>query len=77
MGKIAHLTAFRLVQYIVQHHLLQSGNLNDFLSNLSFVKGVNGHNYESINNRRKQRNRKGHGEVSGEEKYRDICCREK
>ena len=30
----------------VQHRSLQSGNLSDFLSNLNFVKGFNGHNYE-------------------------------
>ena len=32
----------------VQHRSLQSGDLNDFLSSLNFVKGFNGHNYMNI-----------------------------
>ena len=44
MDKIAHLTAFLFGEVYSQS--LQSGNLNDFLSNFGFVKAVNGHKYE-------------------------------
>ena len=34
---------FALGSACVQHRSLQSGNLNDFFSNLGFVKGFNGY----------------------------------
>ena len=46
LNKIAHLARLRSLAYPCMVSFTLTHDLNDFLSNLAFVEGANGNNYE-------------------------------
>lgn len=45
-AKIAYFTAYAVCGIFEHYRSLQGGNLDDIISNLSFVKGFSDYNYE-------------------------------